>query len=124
VCADSTRKKGSGGEELARKYLKKRGFVILDLNYSARTGEIDIIAREGDTIVFVEVKTAAGTAFGDPLEWIPFHKQRRIVKTSLSYLSRHGLHHEAVRFDVVAIDHTGRISHVRDAFSTPDDLSL
>jgi putative endonuclease len=124
VSADSTRKKGSKGEELAGKYLKSKGYSILEKNFSLKTGEIDIIARDGDTIVFVEVKTATSTSFGDPLEWVPVQKQRRIIKTSLSYLTRHGLHDSPVRFDVVAIDPSRNINHVRDAFIPQDHFPV
>jgi putative endonuclease len=122
VSADTTRNKGFKGEELARKYLKRKGWSILEVNFGMKTGEIDIIARDRGTIVFVEVKTATGSAFGDPLEWVPARKQLRIIRTSLSYLSRNGLLEHPIRFDVVAIDPSRNITHVRDAFSPPDDL--
>jgi len=124
VSADSTRKKGSGGEELARKYLKRKGYSILDVNYQRPYGEVDIIARDGATIVFVEVKSASTTSFGHPLSWVSPRKQGRIIRTSLTYLSTHGLNDSPVRFDVLAVGPLGDISHVRDAFSLPDDVFM
>jgi len=124
VSADSTRTKGSKGEELAGRYLESIGLSILEKNYRLKSGEIDIIARDGDTIVFVEVKAASSFAFGDPLGWVPARKQRRIARTSPLYLSSHGLHDAPVRFDVIAIDPARTIRHVKDAFSAPDGFSL
>ena len=116
MCPRSSREKGSIGEEIARKYLKDNGFTILDANFHARMGEIDIIAREGEELVFVEVKTAMGDTFGNPLGWIPERKQRRIFLASLAYVSRKGLAHAPMRFDVITVDPERKVSHVRDAF--------
>ena len=124
MSADSTRTRGASGEELAGRYLKALGYSILDRNFRAKTGEIDIVARDRDTIVFVEVKTAASTAFGDPLGWVLPRKQLRIARTSIVYLGRHGLHGSPVRYDVVAIGPARSVSHVKDAFSPPDGLSV
>ncbi len=112
----STRVKGMRGEEIARKHLKKQGLKILETNFRTRQGELDIIARERDTLVFVEVKTALNTNFGNPLEWIPLWKQNRIVKVSQSYLLSRGLHDIPVRYDVVGVDADRNVCHVRDAF--------
>lgn len=112
----STRKKGSKGEEIARKYLEKKGYRILDLNYQTRTGEIDIIALDRDIVVFIEVKTSTGRAFGDPLAWVPDWKQKRIVRVSRIYLLKKRLSGAQVRYDVVAVDPARRVCHVEDAF--------
>jgi putative endonuclease len=124
VSADTTRTKGFRGEELARAYLKGKGYAILEVNFGLRTGEIDIIAKDGDTIVFVEVKTASGSSFGDPLGWISPRKQQRIARTSFLYVSRHGLHDSPIRFDVVAVGPMRNITHVRDAFVPPDGFFM
>lgn len=116
MSAKSTREKGSGGEEIARKYLKTLGYKILDLNFRLKIGEVDIIAQDSDTIVFVEVKSATTARFGNPLSWVPFWKQQRIIRVSEVYLSRHRLYNSPARFDVVAVDHTMKIYHVKDAF--------
>lgn len=124
MCARSTRDKGAGGEEIARKYLKRKGYKVLDMNYQLRMGEIDIIALDRDTVVFVEVKSATKTLFGDPLSWVPLWKQQRIIRVSQAYMSRHRLYGSPARFDVVAIDHTGRVNHVEDAFRPSDDVFM
>lgn len=125
MCARSSRDKGAGGEEIARNYLKKKGYKVLDVNYRlGRLGEIDIIALDHDTVVFVEVKSSTNTLFGDPVGWIPLWKQQRIVRVSQAYMSRHRLYDSPARFDVVAIDHTGRVNHVEDAFRPSDDVFM
>jgi putative endonuclease len=122
VCARSTRDKGAGGEEIARKFLKKKGYKVLDVNYHIRMGEIDIIALDRDTLVFVEVKSATNPRFGDPVGWIPLRKQQRIIRVSQAYMTSHHLYNSPARFDVVAIDHTGRVNHVEDAFRPSGDV--
>lgn len=123
--ARSSREKGAQGEELARKYLKAEGFKILDVNFHARMGEIDIIAQDKNTIVFVEVKSAAHTSFGDPLNWIPVWKQERIIKASLAYLKSKGLTNSLMRYDVITVEPNRKVfSHVRDAFRPGNSFSL
>lgn len=124
MCADSSREKGARGEEVARKYLVAEGIKILDVNFHARRGEIDIVARDGDTIVFVEVKAATNTSFGDPLTWIPSWKQERIIKASMVYLKAKGLTDSPLRFDVIAVEPDRKVFHVRDAFRPGDSFSL
>lgn len=92
------------------------------MNFRVRIGEIDIIARDHETIVFVEVKAASGTRFGDAISWVPYWKQKRIVKVSQVYLSREGLYGSPARFDVVAVDPEKKVYHVRDAFRASDDI--
>lgn len=116
MCPRSSREKGTIGEEVARRYLRDNGFTILDANFHARRGEVDIIARECGEIVFVEVKSAGRTSFGDPLGWIPAWKQNRIILASLAYLCRKGLADAPMRFDVITVDGDGKVTHVRDAF--------
>lgn len=119
--AASTRDRGQAGEAIARRYLKRRGFKILDTNYLIRGGEIDIVAREQDTLVFIEVKASASPSFEDPLAWVPQWKQDRIVKAALIYIKAHGGRMDApMRFDVLTVDAEGRIRHIRDAFRPSD----
>ena len=92
------------GEALACAELQRRGYAILERRYRTRAGEIDIIARDGSTVVFVEVKTRMGSACGGAAEAVTTWKQRRVAHMALDYLSRHGLHDYPCRFDVVAID--------------------
>ena len=112
----SSKEKGDIGEEVARSYLKHEGFVILHRNYRASSGEIDIIAREGMTVVFVEVKSSMKGAFGDPLGWVPGWKQQRIIKASLAYLKAQGTAEPPMRYDVITVDQERKVVHVRDAF--------
>jgi putative endonuclease len=95
---------GKLGEDLACVELARRGYAIVARRYSTRFGEIDIIARDGETTVIVEVKTRDGDRFGDGAEAVTAWKQRRVVNMAVDYLSRHGLHERPCRFDVVAID--------------------
>ena len=95
---------GKLGEDLACVELSRRGYAILARRYRTRFGEIDIIARDGETTVFVEVKTRDGDRFGDGAEAVTAWKQRRVAAMAIDYASRHRLHHRPLRFDVVAID--------------------
>lgn len=94
---------GKIGEDLACRELERRGYVILARRYRRRIGEIDIIARDGGTVVFVEVKTRDGRQFGEPAEAVTVLKQRTIGRLAMDYMARHHLHECACRFDVVSI---------------------
>jgi putative endonuclease len=94
---------GKIGEDLACGELERRGYAILARRYRRRGGEIDIIAREGGTLVFVEVKARDGSEFGDPMEAVTMFKRRRIVHAAMDYLMRHVGGECACRFDVVTI---------------------
>lgn len=91
------------GESLAAKHLKARGYEILAQNYRARRGEIDLIARDGEFIVFVEVKTRRSLKFGLPQAAVTLQKQRQISKVALAYLQSRNLLDAPCRFDVIAI---------------------
>jgi len=107
------------GEELACAELQRRGYAILERRYRTRAGEIDIVARDRGTVVFVEVKTRTGGAFGGAAAAVTGWKQRRVAHLALEYLSRHGLHRCPCRFDVVAIDvdeETPRVTVYANAF--------
>jgi putative endonuclease len=111
---------GESGEDIAAAYLQGLGFRILTRNYRKRFGEIDIVAEEGDALVFVEVKTRTSTAFGSPLEAVDIRKQRRMARAALDYLGSRKQHGRSARFDVVAVslrsNGPARIEHVRNAF--------
>jgi len=94
---------GKLGEDLACVELERRGYAILARRYRTRAGEIDIVARDGETLVFVEVKARAGRAFGDPAEAITPLKRRRLGRMALDYLARLPRAPGPCRFDVVAI---------------------
>jgi putative endonuclease len=97
---------GESGEELACRELGSRGYAIVARRYRTRYGEIDIVARDGDFVVFVEVKLRTTGEFGAAAESVTPWKQRRVVAMAVDYLSRNGLTDRPCRFDVVAVDMT------------------
>jgi len=112
---------GNRGERAAVRYLKQQGFRIVARNYQNRYGEIDIIAIEGDTLVFIEVKTRRSTRTGSPLEAVDEKKQQQIMRTAQAYLSQRGLNEQSIRFDVIGLlwpedAKEPEIQHVRHAF--------
>lgn len=94
---------GKIGEDLACRELERRGYAILARRYRWRGGEIDIVARDGRTVVFVEVKAREGRAFGEAAEAVTALKRRRIAQAAVDYVRRHGRAECACRFDVVSI---------------------
>ena len=112
--------RGAPGEALACRHLEGQGFVILARNYRCRSGEVDVVARHGDTTVFVEVKDRHGASHGTGCDSVTFGKRRRIVRAARLYASSHRLDETPLRFDVVSIDWTeaGRpvIRHDQGAF--------
>ena len=98
---------GKIGEDLACRELERRGYAIVARRYRRRGGEIDIVARDGPTLVFVEVKARDGRAFGGAAEAVTARKQRKIVQLALDYLMRHGLTNCRCRFDVVSVHFEG-----------------
>ncbi|WP_419661263.1 conserved uncharacterized protein, UPF0102 [Desulfosarcina variabilis str. Montpellier] len=110
---------GRKSERLAAEYLKLKGYRIIETNYRCPVGEIDIIAREKGTLVFVEVKARRSSRFGSPKGAVTPAKQRKISMAALDYLKRSGQDDARARFDVVAIDtEMGRpdIEVVKNAF--------
>jgi len=112
---------GRLGESLAAEFLLGQGYAIVEKNYRKRYGEVDIIARDGDTLVFVEVKTRQSTVFGTPFEAVDGRKQRQLSRVAQEYLQSRGLIDAPARFDVVAIrlDRDSRptaIDHLKNAF--------
>lgn len=117
----TTKEIGDFGETAACQYLEKNGCSVLKRNYHCRTGEIDIIAKDGETIVFCEVKTRLSKAFGTPGEFVDYKKQEKIIKTALYYLGRDDID---MRFDVVEVMYricgdcfaVTEINHIKSAF--------
>ena len=95
---------GNTGEKLARDFLKKKGYKILDSNYRCREGEIDIITRKKDCLVFVEVRTKASTDFGSPEESVTSAKKEKLIASALTYLTEHKDLPESWRIDFVAVE--------------------
>jgi putative endonuclease len=110
---------GLRGEEIAVIELERRGYVMVERRYRSRFGEIEIIAKDGATVVFIEVKTKTDSRFGDPAEMVTAQKQRRLVSMAEEYAAGHQLHATPCRFDVVAIDASATpptITIYQDAF--------
>jgi putative endonuclease len=115
---------GQRGEDAAARHLKRLGYHILARHCRSRLGELDLVAADGRTIVFVEVKTRRSTGAGHPAEAIDARKERKLTQAALAYLKAEGLLDYAARFDVVAItwpDGSRRptIEHFPNAFSPP-----
>jgi putative endonuclease len=110
---------GNDGEDLAIRFLTKKGYRIIAKNYRTPLGEIDIIAKDGDTLVFLEVKTRTSDSFGYPFEAVDNHKKRKIRNVALLFLKRMK-EEPAARFDVLSISFgdNGKeeITHIEDAF--------
>ena len=109
---------GEEKEKLAADYLRSLGYDILETNYRTKYEEIDIIARDEGTIVFVEVKYRNSDKYGNPLEAVTFSKQRRISMGAVYYLSQNyiSVDNSSIRFDAIGIS-KGEIKHIKDAFS-------
>ena len=96
--------RGAVGEDLACRHLRQRGLKILERNYRCRVGELDVVARDGDTVVFVEVKERGRASHGGAVEAVTLPKRRRVIKAAQRWAASHGASESLVRFDVVAID--------------------
>lgn len=107
---------GDKGEDIAVKYLEKNGCEILARNYYIRGGEVDIIYRDGDMVVFCEVKFRSSDAFGTPAQAVNIRKQQRICKAALSYALQNKMIDENLRFDIIEIL-GGKINHIDNAFA-------
>lgn len=94
---------GKEGEDFAAKLLKKSGYKIKETNYRSPVGEIDIIATEGGTLAFIEVKTRSGIGFGSPEEAVNIRKQKQIINSAMHYLQSAKMEETPVRFDVVSV---------------------
>ena len=100
-----TRERGSQSEEAAAQYLISQGMKVLERNFHCRTGEIDLIGRDRDSLVFVEVRSRRPGALVDGVESVNFRKQRRLIAAARFYLHRYGLHDFPCRFDVIGVTH-------------------
>jgi putative endonuclease len=111
---------GARGEEIAVAYLRGQKYAIVERNFRCKAGEVDIVARDGATLVFVEVKTRRTMSFGPPQASVTPFKQRQISKAALVWLAKHRHQDASARFDVIAIllpDHAvPAIEHIRNAF--------
>ncbi|MFA6981315.1 MAG: YraN family protein [Ignavibacteriaceae bacterium] len=115
----STKEKGKEGEDLAASFLVEKGFEIIERNYRYGKGEIDIVARDKDFLVFVEVKSRESLEYGKPEEAITKRKMSQIRKIAEAYLAEKNITDENIRFDVVAILFLGgetTINYYENAF--------
>ena len=114
---------GERAEEAGATFLESLGFRILERRFRTRSGEIDLIALEGPTLVFVEVKCRTSGTCGDPAEAVDRRKQARLVRAAAIYLARGGDADRACRFDVLEVSGSGggalRCRLIRDAFEAP-----
>ncbi|WP_124727613.1 YraN family protein [Staphylospora marina] len=111
---DRRKATGRAGEEAAARFLSRKGLNILDRNWSSRLGELDLVAVDGDTLVFVEVRTTGGDRFGHGFQSVDLNKQRKVRRLAAQYLQMHRLHDRPVRFDVVSVrvDRNLEVLHV------------
>ncbi len=110
---------GRRGERIAERHLRRRGYRILARNFRAAGAEVDLVAMDGETLVFVEVKTRLSTGAGMPEEAVNLYKQRHLRRAAEIYALGHRAQDRAIRFDVVAIRQDGAGRHLellRDAF--------
>jgi putative endonuclease len=117
---DQRHQLGKDSEQLAVDYLQKLGYTIIQRNYRIRGGEIDIIAKENKTLVFIEVKSRTTTRYGHAVQSLTRQQQKRLSKAALTYLHQHKLNNQSARFDLIAIQKnqcTGtEIRLIRNAF--------
>ncbi|MCL2839537.1 MAG: YraN family protein [Defluviitaleaceae bacterium] len=111
---------GMHGQDEAEIFLKSKNYKILERNYRIRTGEIDLIARDGSFIVFIEVKYRRSVSYGFPREAVGRVKQEKIIRTAMHYIATKKLENQDCRFDVVEVLHQNgniHINHIENAFA-------
>lgn len=113
--SDERQRQGVAAEERAMRYLCSRGWTVVAHRFRAGRAEIDLIARRGHLVVFVEVKFRRGEGFGSPLEAVTGAKRRELVKAARAWVDRYGLPSDVYRFDCIAIQNNN-LGHVEDAF--------
>jgi len=113
---------GNSGEELAKEYLIRNGYQIIEFNWSCASGEVDIIAEQQNVLCFIEVKTRSSNAFGHPEEAVTLKKQRRIGLLAEEYLEQSNRDY-AVRFDIISViwnNSVAELRHYEDAYAPTD----
>ena len=110
--------KGKAGEKIAKDYLDKNGYRVIETNYRNRLGEIDIIAFYNDILVFIEVKSRTNINYGYAYEAVNYKKQRKIINTSLVYIKVKNFDKFQLRYDIIEVYMTNRLSvnHIENAF--------
>lgn len=110
---------GQLGEEEACKYLKKSNYNIICRNFLSRNGEIDIIAKDNDEYVFIEVKTRMSRKYGNPAEAVSYNKQKHILNTAKYYIFKYSLENKNIRFDIIEVYINKKdilINHIKNVF--------
>jgi putative endonuclease len=110
---------GKEGEDRAVGFLLRKGYRILERNFRFERGEIDIVAEDGETLVFVEVKARRSKSFGEAEEAISVHKRKQLRRVAEGYLFKNSIDGKACRFDVIGVQYVGKeteIRHLVDAF--------
>lgn len=109
---------GKTGEDLVCQYIIRNGMQLLKRNYRAGKGEIDLIAMEGDTVVFIEVKTRSGLNYGTAAEAVGYRKQQVLIRTAQYFIAQHGFYETNIRFDVAEVypSEGNRLNYIANAF--------
>ena len=114
-----SRRRGNLGEDAAARYLESRGLRVIERNWRHRQWELDLVCRDGDTLVFVEVKTRRAGGMGSPADGLTRAKRARLVKAAGQYLTKHDLWDAPCRFDLAGVTDTGSsldVEHIENAF--------
>lgn len=116
---------GQEGESAAEQYLRKKGYRILARNLRSSVGELDLVAEDGQVLVFVEVKARRTDAFGGAIHAVHQRKQEKLIQLAAQYIARHHLKDRSCRFDVVLLQgsnaEASQIEHIENAFDVPGD---
>ena len=109
---------GDLGEDIAKNYLIKNNYKILETNFTTKIGEIDIIAEENDVVIFIEVKTRKSLKYGRPYEAVNYKKMQKILKVAQNYIVYKNKDDIQYRFDIIEVllNDKDKINHIKDAF--------
>lgn len=114
----SNKTTGDLGEKLAIEYLIKNNYTIIETNFTTKIGEIDIIAKQDDIVIFIEVKTRRSLKYGRPYEAVNYKKTQKIIRVAQNYINYKNIEDVQYRFDVIEVflSETSKINHIKDAF--------
>jgi putative endonuclease len=122
---DPRRRLGQEGELAAEQYLQHKGYRIVARNLRSSVGELDLVAEDGQVLVFVEVKARRTDAFGGAIQAVHLRKQEKLIRLAAQYLARHHIKDRLCRFDVVLLQGTDTVSsqieHIQNAFEVSGD---
>ncbi|MCC3381370.1 YraN family protein [Paenibacillus farraposensis] len=113
---DQRKAKGTMGEQAAALYLEERGYHILARNWRCRSGELDLVAKQKGTFVFIEVRSRSGSKYGTPAESVTARKITQVRQTAAVYLHMNGIGDAPIRFDMLAVQLTGEAAVVTEHF--------